>query len=47
MLDKIADSLFGSEEDTVSITSGTGRGADPENQGAKEVRRRLEEFKKN
>lgn len=47
MLDKIADSLFGSDEDTVSITSGTGRGADPNNKGAKEVRRRLEEFKKN
>ena len=47
MLDKIADSLFGSEEDTVSITSGTGRGADPNNKGAEEVRRRLEEFKKN
>lgn len=27
MLDKIADSLFGSDEDRVSITSGTGRGA--------------------
>lgn len=44
MLDRIADSLFGSDEDRVSITSGTGRGAG-ETQELKEIRKQLRKFK--
>lgn len=44
MLDKIADSLFGSDEDRVSITSGTGRGAG-DTQELREIRKQLRKFK--
>lgn len=44
MLDKIADSLFGSDEDRVSITSGTGRGTG-DTQELKEIRKQLRKFK--
>ncbi len=44
MLDKVADSLFGSDEDRVSITSGTGRGAG-DTQELREIRKQLRKFK--
>ena len=44
MLDKIADSLFGSDEDRVSITSGTGRGKGG-TQELQEIRKQLKIFK--
>ena len=44
MLNKIADSLFGSDEDRVSITSGTGRGAG-DTQELREIRKQLRKFK--